>query len=88
MKIEKNIPIPQKKMSKNEHVVRQMEIGDSVFFDVVEEDLNRHHDYTGKTHSNALAFVRILKKCGMKAIVRIARDENHKLLGFRVWRVE
>ena len=88
MKIEKNIPIPQKKMSKNEHVVRQMEIGDSVFFDVVEEDLNRHHDYTGKTQSNAYAFVRVLKKCGMKSIVRIVRDENHKLLGFRVWRVE
>tara|TARA_Y100001938_G_C7735914_1_gene256982 strand:+ start:53 stop:319 length:267 start_codon:yes stop_codon:yes gene_type:complete len=88
MKIEKNIPIPQNKMSKNEHFARQMEIGDSVFFDVVEEDLGKYHDYTGKTQRNACGFVRILKKCGMKATVRIARDENHKLLGFRVWRVE
>ncbi len=90
MDIEKNIPIPTTRIKNNKHVniARKMEIGDSVFIKAFEEDVGQFHDYSGKTHGMAMNFANAVNRIGNKASVRIVRDDDGTLLGFRVWRIK
>lgn len=88
IKIEQNIPIPTNTINKYESKAKLMDIGDSVFFHADPKDLNRHHDYNGFTRSKAMNLTNALRKLNKKGTMRIFRDEDHKLLGFRVWRIK
>ena len=90
MEIEKNIPIPEKNMSKskNELLISKMEIGDSVLFAPSDADRDSYHDYNGKTRQTANSFMQIMKKFGKKATSRLLRDDDGKFEGVRVWRIK
>ena len=90
MNIEKNVPIPTTRIKNNKHVniARKMDVGDSVFIKAFEEDVGKFHDYGGKTNTIANNFANAIKRIGNKASVRIVRDDEGTLLGFRVWRTE
>ena len=68
MEIEKNIPIPEKNMSKskNELLISKMEIGDSVLFSASDADHHKYHDYNGKARQSANSFMALMKKFGKK----------------------
>ena len=87
IKIEQNIPIPTDK-SKHIGKARLMDIGDSVFIKAVKEDIGQFADYNRETRKIAMNFANALRRIGMKATMRIVRDDDDVLLGFRVWRVE
>lgn len=91
MEIEKNIPIPEKNMSKStvrDLIISKMEIGDSVLFPASEADHHKHHDYNGKARQSANTFMAWMKKFGKKATSRVLRDNHGKLEGVRVWRIK
>jgi hypothetical protein len=91
MEIEKNIPIPEKNMSKStvrDLIISKMEIGDSVLFPASEADQNMHHDYNGKARQSASSFMALMKKFGKKATSRLLRYDDGKIEGVRVWRIE
>tara|TARA_R110000824_G_scaffold67199_4_gene174025 strand:+ start:310 stop:585 length:276 start_codon:yes stop_codon:yes gene_type:complete len=89
LKIEQNIPIPSiQKKCKYMSKARLMDIGDSVFIEAVKEDIGQFADYNRETRKTALNFANALRRLGMKSTMRIVRDDDGVLLGFRVWRVE
>jgi len=90
MEIEKNIPIPTTRIKNNKHVniARKMNVGDSIFIKAVEEDIGKYADYNRETHAIANNFANALRRLNKKATVRISRDDDGTLLGFRVWRTE
>ena len=89
LKIEQNIPIPSKqKNGKHMGKARLMDIGDSVFIEAVKADIGQFADYNRETRKIAMNFANALRRVGMKSTMRIVRDDDNVLLGFRVWRVE
>tara|TARA_B100001057_G_scaffold87704_1_gene83640 strand:- start:46 stop:291 length:246 start_codon:yes stop_codon:yes gene_type:complete len=81
MKIEKNIPIPERPKSIASMTACKMEVGDSVYFEGVH--LN---------NSKVIALVNELKKIG-KATKRQIYDfdmnsKRRSIIGVRVWRTE
>lgn len=87
IKIEQNIPIPTANGRHNSKAIL-MDIGDSVFIEVVKSDIGQFADYNRETRKIAMNFANALRRIGMKATMRIVRDDDDVLLGFRVWRVE
>jgi hypothetical protein len=90
MKIEQNIPIPTSTFKNTKHTGKAslMDIGDSVLIEAVKEDVEQYADYNRETRKIALNFCNALKRLKMKGLMRIVRDENGVLLGFRVWRIK
>jgi len=89
LKIEQNIPIPSiQKNVKYMSKARLMDIGDSVFIEAVKEDIGQFADYNRETRKITLGFANALRRLGMKSTMRILRDDDGVLLGFRIWRVE
>ena len=90
MEIEKNIPIPKEKNRKTKYkgVVEKMNIGDSIFIKAFDEDIGKFADGSLKTREEAKKFANALIKLGRKTTMRIMRDDDGTLLGFRVWRIE
>ena len=90
MNIEKNIPIPNEsiRQTKYKGIVEKMNVGDSIFIKAFEEDIGKFADGSLKTREETKKFANALKKLNRKSTVRIMRDEDGTLLGFRVWRTE
>ena len=83
LKIEQNIPIPSKQRNqKYMNKARLMDIGDSVFIKAVKEDIGQFADYNRETRKIAMNFANALRRIGMKATMRIVRDDDDVLLGF------
>ena len=87
IKIEQNIPIPTANGRHNSKA-SLMDIGDSVFIEVVKSDIGQFADYNRKTRKIALNFANALRRLKMKSTIRIVRDDDGVLLGFRVWRIK
>ena len=90
MDIEKNIPIPKEnvRQTKYKGVVEKMNVGDSIFVKAFEEDIGKFADGSLKTREEVKKFANALKKLSRKSTVRIMRDDDGTLLGFRIWRIE
>jgi len=90
MEIEKNIPIPinKNRQTKYKGIVKKMYVGDSIFIKAFDEDIGKFADGNRKTREEAKKFANALIKLGRKTTMRIMRDDDGTLLGFRVWRIE